>query len=64
MTSRYESRIRKLEAAIQKPGGGNLAVFIPGHPDPTPEDVAQAVGVLRIIFVRPGYDEAGPDARH
>ena len=52
MTSKHESRIRRLETAIQKPTGGHYAVFgLPGRPDPTEEEVAQACGVLTVRFV-------------
>ena len=64
MTSSYERRIRRLEAATPRATGGHFAVFgLPGRPDPTDEEVAQACGVLTVRFVTV-KDGRIVDARH
>jgi hypothetical protein len=67
MTSTVERRIRKLEAHHKSTGSSVVVLGIPGQPDPTPEEIAQASHVLRVIFVpakkgRPAEGES--HARH
>jgi hypothetical protein len=51
MTSTVERRIRKLEAHHKPEGSSMVVLGIPGRPDPTPEEIAQASLVLRVTFI-------------
>ena len=50
MTTRYERRIRHLEARNMLAGGNAVVIGLPG-PQPTDEEISEAAFVVRVVFV-------------